>query len=639
MEIDKKNGKIAYNDKEHAYWNVDDNEKYVSVTTLIGRYEQEFDKDFWSAYKSLERLIPADNWKIEKKSLLNTKKFDKEILKVYNISENEFNKTQQDILDEWQKTNEESCIRGTAIHADLENSMYKMGANCDLKRFGIGGKFICDKGKTSLDVENGVFPEYLISRTSKDGILRIAGQIDLLIKKGNHITIGDYKGLPLDTEIPTEAGWKTMGSLNVGDKVFDKDGKVCSVIHKSDIHYNDCYEIHISKDFKIVADKDHRWLVYFKTHPNSKYKGKNREQILTTEEIYNIYQNTSKAKLQNGYNTPKIYVAKPLDIEEKDLPIHPYLLGLWLGDGTSSDGSITQELNAKSWEILKGLGYSIGDNKDYRDNGSETKTVYGLRPLLRELGVLNNKHIPDIYLMASYNQRLALLRGLMDADGYYDTTHKRFMMRTHYKWQYEGMCKLVSSLGVKVVNNEVFVANGYKPSIAYDIKFNTHLFNPFLSRNQNVELKEDSRNYYNIRSINPCNMVPTQCIAVDSPSNTYLCTKHLLITHNTNKEIKTKGVYDPKSRSEIKMKYPLNNLPDINYIHYTLQLSTYAWMIQQLNPDYIIDELILIHFPHEGGQVIYKLDYLKSEVEKMLRHHKKEKIREIQNNKYKEIEY
>lgn len=300
MEIDKKNGKIAYNDKEHAYWNVDDNEKYVSVTTLIGRYEQEFDKDFWSAYKSLERLIPADNWKIEKKSLLNTKKFDKGILGVYNISEDEFNKTQQDILDEWQKTNEESCIRGTAIHSDLENSMYKMGANCDLKRFGIGGKFICDKGKTSLDVENGVFPEYLISRTSKDGILRIAGQIDLLIKKGNHITIADYK---------------------------------------------------------------------------------------------------------------------------------------------------------------------------------------------------------------------------------------------------------------------------------------------------------------------------------------------------TNREIKQHSGFDTKTRQTVKMKYPLNNLDDCNYNAYTLQLSTYAWMIQQLNPDYVIDELILIHFPHEGGQVIYKLDYLKSEVEKMLRHHKKEKIREIQNSKYKEIEY
>jgi hypothetical protein len=50
-----------------------------------------------------------------------------------------------------------------------------MGGNVTLKKFGVGGKFICDKGRTSLDLENGVYPEYLISRISPDGILRIAG--------------------------------------------------------------------------------------------------------------------------------------------------------------------------------------------------------------------------------------------------------------------------------------------------------------------------------------------------------------------------------------------------------------------------------------------------------------------------------
>jgi hypothetical protein len=87
MQIDKQNGLVAYNDEKHSYWNVNDNEKYISVTTLIGKFEQPFDADFWSAYKALEQLIPKDSWKIEKKSLLNTKKFNKEILDVYEISE------------------------------------------------------------------------------------------------------------------------------------------------------------------------------------------------------------------------------------------------------------------------------------------------------------------------------------------------------------------------------------------------------------------------------------------------------------------------------------------------------------------------------------------------------------------------
>lgn len=193
MKIDKQNGSVAFSENTHTYWNVDDNEKYISVTTLIGRYENEFDKDFWSAYKALEKLIPVDNWKIEKKSLLNTHKFDKEILSVYDISELEFNKTQQQILDDWDYENKISCERGTKIHAQLEKSMYKAGDAVSLKKFGVGGKFICDKGRTELDLENGVYPEYLISRISPDGVLRLAGQIDLLVKKGNKIWIIDWK--------------------------------------------------------------------------------------------------------------------------------------------------------------------------------------------------------------------------------------------------------------------------------------------------------------------------------------------------------------------------------------------------------------------------------------------------------------
>ena len=113
MKIDKQNGNVAFNDESHCYWNVNDNEKYISVTTLIHRFTQPFDKDFWSAYKALEKLIPKESWAVEKKSLLNSKKVDMEILSLYNISENDFNKTQQDILDAWDEENRKSCERGT----------------------------------------------------------------------------------------------------------------------------------------------------------------------------------------------------------------------------------------------------------------------------------------------------------------------------------------------------------------------------------------------------------------------------------------------------------------------------------------------------------------------------------------------
>lgn len=227
MTIDKQNGAIAYNDLEHRYWNVNDNEKYISVTTLIGRYEQPFDLDFWSKYKALERLLPAESWAIEKKSLNNTKVFNKEILDIYGISELEFNKTQQDILDEWHDKNLKSQERGTKIHAELENAVYKAGKNVSLKKYGIGGKFECRKDYSDLDLEYGVYPEYLVSRTSSDGDLRLAGQVDLIVKQGNEITIIDYK---TNEKIKQKSGFDTATRKTVKMKA--------PLGHLDDCNYN-----------------------------------------------------------------------------------------------------------------------------------------------------------------------------------------------------------------------------------------------------------------------------------------------------------------------------------------------------------------------------------------------------------------
>ena len=192
--ITKQNGNIAFIEETHKYFDVTNPDaKFTSVTTMIHEYTQSFDKEFWSAFKAMERLLPKDVWNVEKKSLLNTKKFDKVLLELHGISENDFNREQQAILDEWDNENRKSCERGTKIHADLENSFYQKKKDIDISKFEIGGKFVCDKGRTALDLENGIYPEYLISRVSEDGKLRIAGQIDLLVKKGNKLTIGDFK--------------------------------------------------------------------------------------------------------------------------------------------------------------------------------------------------------------------------------------------------------------------------------------------------------------------------------------------------------------------------------------------------------------------------------------------------------------
>ena len=194
LTIDKQNGNIGFNEEFHRYIDLTNpTVKFTSVTTMIEKFGQPFDKEFWSAYKALEKLLDADSWKLEKKSLLSTKKFDPVILELHNITENDFNKTQQEILDMWDEENRKSCERGTKIHAGLENSFYNKGKDISLSKYQIGGKFECQKDRTTLDLENAVYPEYLIHWDSPSGKLHIAGQIDLLVKKGNSIVIGDYK--------------------------------------------------------------------------------------------------------------------------------------------------------------------------------------------------------------------------------------------------------------------------------------------------------------------------------------------------------------------------------------------------------------------------------------------------------------
>lgn len=631
MTIDKQNGNVAFNEDSHVYWDTTTNNKFISVTTLIEKFAQPFDKDFWSKYKALEKLIPADEWKIEKKSILATHKIPKEILSTYNISELDFNKAQQDILDEWDKTNAESCERGTKIHSELENSMYNMGANVSLKKFGVGGKFVCDKGRTALDLENGVYPEYLISRVSPDGVLRIAGQIDLLVKKDNEIYILDWKGLPLDTPIPTEEGFTLMKDLKVGDKVFDKDGNICKVLHKSSIHNNPCYKIKFDNSEEITADQDHRWLVSF-YKSNKTYCNK----VLTTVEL-KVYLDSIKDN-RNSYNIPRILNAKPINTEEKNLPIDPYVLGCWLGDGSKSCGVITNNSN-NIWGEIKSRGYDLGQDISSEDR-CEAHTVLGLYPNLKSLNLINNKHIPDIYLRASYNQRLDLLRGFMDTDGYYHPKRKRFVMETDQEWQRDALIKLLGTLGIKTSVFYNINKIGDKQYPGWDICFSTLNLNPFLSRNQDIEYPlKDKCSFRNIVSVEETSTVETQCIEVDSVSHTYLFGYSMIVTHNTNKEIKQKAGFNTQTRSEVKMLYPLNLLPDCNYYHYALQLSTYAWMLQMINPDFVIKDLILVHFDHNNNQTIYNMPYLKKEVESMLKFYKKSIFKQEKLAKLKKIEY
>lgn len=640
MKIDKENGNLKFNEAEHKYWSEGSNTPYVSVTTLVGKFEQPFDKEFWSAYKALEKLVDPVTWKMERKALLQTKKFSKDILPLYDVTENDFNREQQAILDEWEKTNLESQVRGTKIHAALENAVLGKSGDMTFKKFGIGGKFIC-KGRDyhELDLPAGAYPEYMIGLEIVKDLFGISGQIDLLLKQGNKITVIDYKGLPLDTEILSKNGWTTIGELNEGDIIYDKNGEETTILHKSEIHFNPCYKIVFDNNDEIIADCDHRWEISFKCNKSKKHPNGYNTVVMTTKELYEYLKNITK---RTSYNIPKILNPKPINGVEKNLLIDPYVLGTWLGDGSKNSGAITQEKNSALWKEIESRGYEVGPNLQHNPDREnvETRTIYGLRTLLGKYEILNTKDIPEEYYTASYKQRLDLLRGFMDTDGYYHPKRKRFVMATGQEWQKDALVKLLGTLGIKPTVFYVQKKCGDKYFDGWDICFSTNGLNPFLIRNQNIEFStQDNNSFRNIQAVEPVDTIPTQCLEVDSPTHTFLCTNKCIVTHNTNKEIKMKSYFDSKTKTSQKMKYPLNTLDDVNYYHYTLQLSTYAWMLQKLHPEFEVEDLILVHFDHKGNQTIYHLDYLKKEVENMIKFYQKQLLQEKQNAKYKVIEY
>lgn len=194
-KVDKENENTIYSDEQHVYIDKASKQKCISVTTLIGKYENEFDEDFWSSYKTLEEMMDGDVWSIVREALLNKKVFNTKLLDKYNINKDSFNKRKSEIIESYRINRETSCARGTAIHAMFENAMYG-NKHFDFNKYGydeLSGEYTCTKDYYKLDVERGVFPEFLISLTSRDNILRVAGQVDLIIKDGNDIYIIDYK--------------------------------------------------------------------------------------------------------------------------------------------------------------------------------------------------------------------------------------------------------------------------------------------------------------------------------------------------------------------------------------------------------------------------------------------------------------
>jgi phage terminase large subunit-like protein len=366
---------------------------------------------------------------------------------------------------------------------------------------------------------------------------------------------GYAKALSIETPILTTNGFKRLENVVVGDFVFGEDGKPARVSYKSPIYKNrECYEVIFSDGSSIIADADHDWMVEDKAlRCRITYKGRTglpagfrvkdfSLKKMTTEEIKNdLYTIGGTGRKEVKHSIP---VTKPLEFPEKELPVPPYFLGQWLGDGHNSRSAITTEDSETVNYLYKfaeslGLKVTVYDtnnkSKTYYLSNKETKKENILNTKLRSLNVIKNKHIPDLYKFSSYEQRLELLKGLMDSDGTISKTgHCSFSGIN--KRLVEDVLYLVHSLGIKaVLYEEDAKLYGRFISKTYRIGFTTEMSVFSLKRKRERErnnkyLRNTRRFIVDVKSIET---VPVQCLKVENESSLFLAGINLIPTHNT----------------------------------------------------------------------------------------------------------
>lgn len=334
------------------------------------------------------------------------------------------------------------------------------------------------------------------------------------------------KALDINTDIPTSRGWKKLKDIQVGDTLYDMYGNPTNVLFKSEIHYKPTYRVTFSDGSSVNACEDHIWYGYDYNGTN-KYRKELRE--FTTKQIADTGVFLYNSEVEYRYAIPN---AEPVRYSEKQLLVDPYLLGLWLGDGSSQAGRITiLEDDFNSIKHLITCNYKIY-RYDSKNDKILTVAFDGLTSKLKELNVLNNKHIPSEYLTGSIKQRRELLKGLLDTDGTVSNYSVSFTQAVYRDVLVSQVKELISSLGYKV--SEYHYKDTKHPSIT--IRFVSHDEKSF-----NLVRKSDKQKIASstkvlkrqIVNIELIPTIPTQCIQVDSETKTFLCTRDYIVTHNT----------------------------------------------------------------------------------------------------------
>lgn len=366
----------------------------------------------------------------------------------------------------------------------------------------------------------------------------------------------------------------SIKDLMVGDKIFGRDGQLTTVINKYPQGELDAYRIFFKDGRTGICSADHLWGVYSRSH-----HGQMKMRVKSTQEMIDkgIFCPNSDGSHPNRsrYFIP---MNGPLDFPERELPVDPYLLGVFIGNGDMADCALSLSCDTDDEETVKRIadivhaytykkkktGYSWYFYSDYNENNRtnpriQTYDIFKDLPDLIELQS-GQKYIPEQYIRASYSQRLALLQGLMDTDGCIHSASGR-NAKNRYNCDYSttseelawSLSDLLFTLGMSNTvcssdrTGQTHIVNGkeyIRKSVEFTVRINIpnedkpKLFR--LSRKKAIaeeaaaHPKRRNYDYVGIIGIEKLDKkLPMTCITVDAEDGLFCVGKDCVVTHNT----------------------------------------------------------------------------------------------------------
>lgn len=333
-----------------------------------------------------------------------------------------------------------------------------------------------------------------------------------------------------NTPVLTRNGWKNHGDLVIGDEVISPSGKFVKVINVLPKQYANRL-VTLTNGEQIKVHENHEWVVYDRTA--------HKERVRETKFIEKRVSYGSQEKKRGHRYNFMLPIVTPLDCEEKTLAVDPYVLGVWLGDGSNTKGQICAAKADRITldEVRK--HYQSGSEWVHKDTGVITASYKGLYKDLQNYGMCHSrkrteKHIPQEYLTASKRQRLELLAGLIDTDGYVDHKHNRIVFTTADKELRFSFEELIATFGWRATTCEskpVLSTSGIQgQNVYWQIAFNPTEEIPCRIERKKLKIFSKQRRIA-ICAVEPIPEEQGNCITVEG--GVYCVGKRLVPTHNS----------------------------------------------------------------------------------------------------------